>query len=165
MGRRLSCGFSGDLGQIQAVVDNFCLALIFIGPDAVVIFHFFDFVSSAILPGSLRFVNQYNVSVQMAFICCAGGIVIAVAHSLVKYGDIIGTFAGSSISGNNFVVACRLVINTVGISTHEKVISATGIQIVSIDSAIISTVIFIFLIIIIIEVDSTASKSCLIGYF
>src|SRR5699024_6636029 len=132
------------------------------GPDAVIIFHFFDFVSSAILPGSLRFVNQYNVSVQMAFICCAGGIVIAVAHSLVKYGDIIGTFAGSSISGNNFIVACRLTVNAVGIGTHKELVSTGSIQIISSDSTVISSIVFVCLIIFVIEVDRTAFQRGLV---
>ena len=160
LGRGLSCSPGSDLCQVQTIIDNLCFPLIFISPDAVIIFHFFDVVGAAFI----CIFDQYDILVQMSLSISAGSIVIAVAHPLVKNSDIIGTAAGYSISGSNFVVACRLTVNAVGIGTHKELVSIGSIQIISSDSTVISSIVFLCLIIFVIEVDRTASKSSLILY-
>ena len=98
----------------------------------------------------------------MSLSISAGSIVIAVAHPLVKNSDIIGTAAGYSISGSNFVVACRLTVNAVGIGTHKELVSSGSIQIISSDSTVISSIVFVCLIIFVIEVDRTAFQRGLV---
>ena len=108
--------------------------------------------------------DQYDILVQMSLSISAGSIVIAVAHPLVKNSDIIGTAAGYSILRNNFVVACRLSVNAVGIGTHKELVSTGSLQIFGSNSTVISSIIFVVLIVFVIEVNCAASKSSLIGH-